>query len=187
MLFRSNKFVKEGLKTSYAFEEYAQQNTIAFESDKEIEDKGIFNIADETLEKEKELFTMKWQAGYDSDKTGYNVAFIPSYKKDSNDIPTYIGAKPHLVLLTYLSGFSVYKANHITAQTLLDNYYMDLTSKILNNTKRIEATFNLSSQDIQNHNPFISIYLKQFGAYFYIEKINNFIAGELTKVNLIKL
>jgi hypothetical protein len=53
-------------------------------------------------------------------------------------------------------------------------------------TMNVELVLN--EQDIEELDYFTPIYLKQFGAYFYISKISNFISNKkLTKVEMIKL
>ena len=41
--------------------------------------------------------------------------------------------------------------------------------------------------DIEEFDPFTPVYISYFGAYFYVNKINNFVAKQITKVELIKL
>ena len=78
--------------------------------------------------------------------------------------------------------------NHIPAQSLIDTYYDKLANRMLVNAKCLLVGLLLSERDIEELDFFTPIYLKQFGAYFYISKIRNFIAGDrLTKVDLIRL
>lgn len=181
----TNKLSKEDRETSYIIEGYAQENTISFEKDKELEDKATFFVFNQTLEKKKSLFTMKWQAGEDKFSSWHNLAYLPIYTKEEGEDAVYTGSKPHLVAINSLSGTDY--AEHVTCQYLINTYYNELVNKMLSDAKRIEAYFDLNSEDIETHDPFVPIYLSQYGAYFYIEKIINFIAGELTRVNLIKL
>ncbi len=181
----TNKLSKENRETSYIIEGYAQENTISFEKDKELEDKATFFVNNQTLEKKKSLFTMKWQSGEDKFSSWHNLAYLPIYTKEEGEDAVYTGSKPHLVAINSLSGTDY--AEHVTSQYLINTYYNELVNKMLSDAKRIEAYFDLNSEDIETHDPFVPIYLSQYGAYFYIEKIINFIAGELTKVNLIKL
>ena len=54
--------------------------------------------------------------------------------------------------------------------------------------KTMNVELVLNEQDIEELDYFTPIYLKQFGSYFYISKISNFISNKkLTKVELIKL
>ena len=76
----------------------------------------------------------------------------------------------------------------IEAYDLVKKYYKYYQSKVLNNIRFIEdAEFFLDAINIQEYDPFVPIYLQQYSSYFYINKIKNFIAGKLTKVDLIKI
>ena len=180
---------------SFTLNGYAKTNNIKFAKKDDIEDIGTFEVADANIEKTKDLFTLKWESGIDKLFNGLNLADIPLYKYNSNtEVDREIqDGKPHLVAVlektTNILWFhsQIWVANHIPAQYLIDTYYVDLTSKMLVNAKRIEALFNLTEIDIEDFDPFIPIYISYYGAYFYVEKINNFQKGKLTKVNLIKL
>lgn len=78
--------------------------------------------------------------------------------------------------------------NHIPAQSLVDNYYDKLANKMLVRAKCLSVEMLLTERDIEDLDFFTPIYLKQFGAYFYISKISNFVnSGRLTKVELIRM
>lgn len=185
----SNKLhLSDEREISFTLNGYAKTNNIKFAKKDDIEDIGIFEVADVNIDKTKDLFTLKWESGVDKLFNGLNLADIPLYKYNSNteaDREIQDG-KPHLVTVTPYSN-PAFLANHIPAQYLIDTYYVDLTSKMLVEAKRVEALFNLTEIDIEAFDPFIPIYISYYGAYFYVEKINNFQKGKLTKVNLIKL
>ena len=92
----------------------------------------------------------------------------------------------------------MYFAYHQPITNHLANYYQKWSSQMLFNARMIEVYFNLNDRDIEEFNhdfrdveknfgQLIPIYLKQFGAYFYLNKISNYISGKLTKCELIKL
>lgn len=173
---------------SFILDGYARANNIKFATKDNLEDKGTFNVANFNLDKTKDLFTLKWESGEDVLVNGLSLAAIPLYNyKSATDTDREIqDGKPHLVRVSRF-GNPIFIANHIKAQTLIDTYYTDLTTKMLVNAKRLEALFNLTEIDIEAFDPFTPIYISYYGAYFYVEKINNFQSGNLTKVNLIKL
>lgn len=71
--------------------------------------------------------------------------------------------------------------------SLLRDNYSEIVS-MLNRAKKIRVKFKLNSIDIQNVDHFRPIYLKQFAAYFYLNKIINYVgANRLTDVELIRL
>jgi hypothetical protein len=45
----------------------------------------------------------------------------------------------------------------------------------------------LTAQDFIGFNPFIPVYIRKHQAYFYVNKIMNFVDGKVTKVELLKL
>lgn len=173
---------------SFIIDGYARTNYIKFAAKDDLEEVGSFDVANSNLEKTKDLFSLKWESGKDVDVLSLPFAYIPLYKYNSDsDIDREIqDAKPHLVKITPY-GNPQFLTSHIKAQTLIDTYYTYLTTNMLVEAKRIEALFNLTEIDIEAFDPFIPIYISYYGAYFYVEKINNFQKGKLTKVNLIKL
>jgi len=69
---------------------------------------------------------------------------------------------------------------------LKTKYYSDF-QKILQNTKILIRYFLLTPRDIASLNLLIPIYLQQHNAYFYINKIDSWIKGQPTKVELVRL
>ena len=110
-----------------------------------------------------------------------------------DDIFTFKGSKTHLVELSERYKFLLPDdsyipiANHVKAQYLIDTFYDKLVNKMLVRDKTIEEQFLLTDQDIEEFDQFTPIYLHQYGAYFYVNKIKNYISGQLTTVELIRL
>ena len=69
---------------------------------------------------------------------------------------------------------------------LKSNYYAYL-QKILQNTKVLVRYFMLTPRDISELDLLVPIYLQQHNAYFYINKIDSWIKGKPTKMELIRL
>lgn len=65
--------------------------------------------------------------------------------------------------------------------------YYESIAKMLHNARRITAYFRFTALDIANLDLMTPVYLDMYGAYFYINKINNFGAEATTEVELIKL
>lgn len=181
------------------------------------EDKGTFLVADEVLEKEKTFITLPLEAGVEfytytgprPEIFGSSVANVPVFDvPDLDDEITtdsqrlhnavYAGGKAHLLRTTQARGrypnaqngdtLEPYRGTfHVKAQTLVDDYYAPLYQRILSNTKTLRAKFALTEADIEDFDAMTPIYLHQYGAHFYVNKINNFVAGSLTTVDLIKL
>lgn len=207
----SDKLVERGGEMSFRADGYARSNEIAFKDNDEddVTDKGTFTVADATLDKEKTLFDLPFEAGLDwgvSDK----FASIPVFSVPdlSDEITTdderlmqveYSGGNPHLLRVqtgTWQLNVTnavpataelYHRATHVTAQSLIDTYYAELTDSMLIKAKHRVDRFFLTPADIETFDPFVPVYLRQYGAYFYVNKISNFIVGRLTSVELIKL
>lgn len=186
----SDKLSKEGQELSYVIDGYGQNNFIQFEKKEDLEDKGNFYVINENLEKEKELFRIKWESGIDVKSGTYELAYIPLYEYDEEiaDKKKFVKSKPHLVKFNQVNYNPYFIMTHIPAQSLVDTYYYKLTNRMLVNAKCLSVEMLLTERDIEELDFFTPIYLKQFGAYFYVSKINNFVAYDrLTKVDLIRL
>ena len=205
----------EGRELTFEVSGYARTNNLLMADNGEdnVKDSGSFLVDDATLEAKKDLFTLPHEAGLDwaspvagsSDK----YASVPVFDVDAeNEELTLLQkltaaeysseGKSHLLKLLSATealpsfapsygtrGYQI--ANHVTAQDIVDTYYSDVSSKMLVRAKGLSAKFWLKESDIAVYNPLIPIYLTQYGAYFYINKIQNFVAGKLTTVQLIRL
>jgi hypothetical protein len=70
--------------------------------------------------------------------------------------------------------------------TLKQRFFLTI-EQMMQNCLTITADFNLGISDIYNYNPFLPVYVQKFNSYFYLEKIENYLKGKLTKIKLIKL
>ena len=66
-------------------------------------------------------------------------------------------------------------------------YYDKLINNILKRPKILQAQILLDSLDIQSLDLFNPIWLEEHGFWFYVSKINNFQAGKISKVDLIRM
>jgi hypothetical protein len=66
-------------------------------------------------------------------------------------------------------------------------YYGKLIDNILKRPKILQTQILLDSLDIQSLDLFNPIWLEEHGFWFYVSKINNFQAGKITKVDLIRM
>jgi len=73
-----------------------------------------------------------------------------------------------------------------TMQDAVENEYAALI-RSLNNYELITESVWLTAQDFIGFNPFIPVYIRKHQAYFYVNKITNFVEGKTTKVELLKL
>jgi hypothetical protein len=185
-------------------------------SEDEVEDEAEFGVEDSTLEVKKTLFELPFEAGYDWAREAKvagvqvtdQVANIPVFTKGSDEDATeqenldaseLSTGQPHLVRIgetsrliksgeyPYAFKIACKVASHVSAQELVDTFYSELVSGMLSGSKVLTVELNLSALDIERFDPFVPVYLKQHGAFFYVNKISNFVSGQLTTVELIKL
>ena len=193
---------------SFLFGDYAQQNNILMQqnTDDKVTDIGSFAVENRVLRRTKDLFVLPFESGVDYTVQPEGelstlfvpIANIPIFMRDDDGEMTRNTGKPHLLkrgLQGNLTG-NYYVANHVKAQELIDTFYPYLI-KMLDMAKVFEVYMNLTDEDIDRYNQihevancscaFIPIYISTFGKYFYINKIQNYISGRLTKVSLVKL
>jgi hypothetical protein len=206
----SDKLVERGREMSFRAEGYARTNRIKLKDNEEDgvkNEAGEFTVLDETLEKEKDLFEIPIEAGLDWGVTT-KYASIPVFEVPDigdeiiNDVDRllnarYEGGNAHLLRVStdnvslfvpiFGEDRDYHRVTHVTAQSLIDTYYSELADSMLVKAKRLVCNFHLTPADIEAFDPFVPVYLRQYGAYFYVNKISNFIAGRPTSVELIKL
>lgn len=69
----------------------------------------------------------------------------------------------------------------------IPKYYDKLINNILKRPKILQVQILLDSFDIQSLDLFNPIWLEEHGFWFYVSKINNFQAGKIPKVDLIRM
>lgn len=171
------------VKRTFVIDGYGQTNNILFsENEQNQQDKISFYIADDNLDPEKDLFTLKIDTG-----RGYLIQQL-------NDTGTQFkkSKKPHLVILDKdndSEGYPIdnyYHVNrHVTSQDL--THYYDSLASIINDAECVEADFLLTNYDISTLDLTKPIYLRQFGRYFYINSVQNYISGQVTTCTLIAI
>lgn len=171
------------VKRTFVIDGYGQTNNILFsENEQNQQDKISFYIADDNLDPEKDLFTLKIETGQ-----GYLIQQLndtgTQFKKSKN---------PHLVILDKdndSEGYPIdnyYHVNrHVSPQDL--THYYDALSDIINDAECVEADFLLTNYDISTLDLTKPIYLRQFGRHFYINSVQNYISDQLTTCTLIAI
>lgn len=209
----SSKLHNNGSVFLFRLKDYARSNFIRFvenESDG-VSEKGNVNVDDDTIGVWRNMFTINFESGKDYpvlfgqgtpwQQMGYDtlqnksVANIPLWEQTEENLE-FSDGKPHLIKITKTArgnGY-VYHANSAVLSEIVDEHYAKLKD-MLQRAKIIEAEFYLTEKDIEEYRSvkngvpgcFVPVWIEKFGAYFYINKIKNFISGKLTKVELVKL
>jgi hypothetical protein len=110
--------------------------------------------------------------------TGVNTS--PPYEKT-------FGISPNLALGGATDIVTPKKASslEVSFPNLVYNYAS--LSRLLTKTNLRRAKFNLPVYEVAGLKHYIPIYLSQYKAYFYVNKINNYVPGKLCIIDLIKL
>lgn len=81
----------------------------------------------------------------------------------------------------------LYTAYFRNLKYYVPKYYDKLINNILKSPKILQVQILLDSLDIQSLDLFNPIWLEEHGFWFYVSKINNFQAGKIPKVDLIRM
>lgn len=209
----SNKIVLDNERNvGFSLANYAQWNFIQLtdNTDDGTHDEGSFAVNNRTLASEKTLFTIPIEAGRNLTYGSKTAAVVPTIDPviETDDegaetmTPTYKGCAAHLLRIDestryrtqIATGFYTYnrpyyefpQALTVRMQDLIDRYYAPIR-RLMSHARTISAHFNLNALDISQLDLFTPVWLKPYGCYFYISKISNFIAGQPTKVELVKM
>ena len=201
-------------ETEFKFGDYAQRNNLKYkDSDDVIKDngRGTMLVEDETLQAEKDLLTLNIST-CDDIYIGYTAPTVPvsriSMNKWYDDAGIYKAEKTIDARIVYvkratgktlklwddaaMAGGSVTVTDPRIASSLEVSFSYLVTnyawlSRMLTKTNLRRAKFNLPVYEVAGMKHYIPIYLSQYKAYFYVNKINNYVPGQLCTIDLIKL
>lgn len=95
--------------------------------------------------------------------------------------------RPQVSVGYTLTPIRLYTAYFKNLNYYVPKYYDKLIDNILKRPKILQTQILLDSLDIQSLDLFNPIWLEEHGFWFYVSKINNFQAGKITKVDLIRM
>lgn len=185
--------------------------------DNNVTDSYKFSIPDVNLQPTKLLFQIGFLAGlnqslYDADTTNkihtlanYPIWTINRGRMENGEVTETtweynVLSKPmvvHIDKSDYMR--PKVRVGHTTTQVRLytayfknlkyyvPKYYDKLINNILKRPKILQVQILLDSLDIQSLDLFNPIWLEEHGFWFYVSKINNFQAGKIPKVDLIRM
>jgi hypothetical protein len=201
----SNKLDDREHQTAYKWNSYGQSNIIQYkeedgaretENNLKINSKGIFTINDETLDRDKTLFELAAAATQETTHYGVNMAIINA-GGGNPDIKL-----KYLVLKRVEGKHWSFKFGSESEYTVPDAWaaeftpvgmevmigeYNTVAKGLLNRARLMVEKFNLSPLDLANFDHSIPVYLSKYSCCFYVNKINNYIPGRLTEVELVPL
>ena len=102
-------------------------------------------------------------------------------------IDKYDYMEPKVSVGYTLTQVRLYTARFKNLNYYVPKYYGKLIDNILKRPKTLQTQILLDSLDIQSLDLFNPIWLEEHGFWFYVSKINNFQAGKITKVDLIRM
>lgn len=185
--------------------------------DNNVTDSYKFSIPDVNLQPTKLLFQIGFLAGlnqrlYDADITNatHTLANYPiwtvnrgrmengemtettwEYNVLSKPMVVHIDKsdfmRPKVRVGRTLTQVRLYTAYFKNLKYYVPKYYDKLINNILKRPKILQVQILLDSLDIQSLDLFNPIWLEEHGFWFYVSKINNFQAGKIPKVDLIRM
>lgn len=185
--------------------------------DNNVTDSYKFSIPDVNLQPTKLLFQIGFLAGlnqrlHDSDITNktHTLANYPiwtvnrgrmengemtettwEYNVLSKPMVVHIDKsdfmRPKVRVGRTLTQVRLYTAYFKKLNYYVPKYYDKLINNILKSPKILQVQILLDSLDIQSLDLFNPIWLEEHGFWFYVSKINNFQAGKISKVDLIRM
>lgn len=185
--------------------------------DNNVTDSYKFSIPDVNLQPTKLLFQIGFLAGlnqslYDADITNktHTLANYPiwtvnrsrmengemtettwEYNVLSKPMVVHIDKsdfmRPKVKVGYTLTQVRLYTAYFKKLNYYVPKYYSKLIHNILKSPKILQVQILLDSLDIQSLDLFNPIWLEEHGFWFYVSKINNFQAGKIPKVDLIRM
>jgi len=198
---------------SFRFNSYGQTNVCQYADDDNVPTglgRGSFSIDDNTLPEQAEVFSIGFAASKSSFKISQEVADIIRI----GNVPAekVFDPTPRVLAIKRVTGGSPSDVNYfdgVGGPTIDDygvGYFEDGTQEnslgfdqnrleadysefveTMNRFKQVSASFFLTVSDIHGLDLFVPIYLAQTNSYYIVNKVINFVAGKLTKVELIKL
>lgn len=201
-------------KISFRLSTYAQKNNLRYAADDTIAPQlgdGSFTVADEKLEFEKDLLTLpfaaspmvkrlndisvpsilrwdvtnfEWMDGPPKILILDKTSFTPSFDYIDNGGGISAGSGVENIAYFILPG----KADNLGFDNnLLSKHYADFIA-MLDGYKKVTLAMKLTAVDIEALDFSIPIYLQQYAAYFFINKIEQWISGsESCMVELVKI
>ena len=185
--------------------------------DNNVTDSYKFSIPDVNLQPTKLLFQIGFLAGlnqklYDADTTNkthtlanYPIWTINRGRMENGEVTETtweynVLSKPmvvHIDKSDYMrpevrvghisTRVRLYTAYFKNLNYYVPKYYDKLINNILKRPKILQVQILLDSLDIQSLDLFNPIWLEEHGFWFYVSKINNFQAGKIPKVDLIRM
>ena len=206
----SNYLSEREDETEFKFGEYAQNNHLKYKESTDVikgNGDGIMLVDDDTLKIDNDTLTLNVSTcdevkvettlpmnvsriNFNKDaeagvyKTSDTIDPRVVYIKRAEDRQFDISAPDGLSEVS-VTDPKIAASVDISFSYLVTNYAG--LSRMLTKTNLRRCKFNLPVYEVAGLKHYIPIYLRQYKAYFYVNKINNYIPGKLCIIDLIKL
>lgn len=181
---------------------FGQANKFAFEKNEKqgITDNATFAIKDAVLAREKDYAVLPFEAGTYL-KSGYgnmpSIAIqIPLIKSDDDSSSYKVAAeatKPHLCRLgdrysyDFGAGNFYYRRVEIVSAEDLKEYHKPFFDNVFKRYRKVSLQMLLTPEDVRKAMSGIPVFMRQYNSYFYVNSIKNYIVGQLSEVELLKI
>lgn len=189
----SDKLIFRGYpkKVDYRLNKMAQQNFIRYKHDDDVPTRayGIIEVDDKTIEREKDFFTMAFSAT----EARSNTAIIRQYETELNDsdptnpiteILREIEVKPRLLSSRSAGNMNFLDFNGLSFSEIVPGKYAGY-QRMAREPIVLEEDFKLNEFDLRDLDYTVPIYLRQYGRYYAIKKIQDM--GNIATVELLQL
>lgn len=163
-------------EVDFEFGKYAQENIIQYAENKlgGYRQSTSFAIPNVNLAAKATLLDIKVSSG--------NAERVEQWEvKDDGSLQWKDTGTPHLIIWAAAADTPA----HYTLAQVLANYQSLIAA--IQATQTISLKMYLTAVDILNFDQFTPIYLKQFGQYFYVNKIKDWEVGKLCTVELLRI
>lgn len=199
----SSKLINDDSVVSFEIPGFAQKNYLKYKDDKLNSDSnfsGYFESSNENLPLSKDVAVLPFAASNEAEvMAGELVCKIPIFengnfknKPEPRLINLYRKNKTINFIISSFDSFEKTDSYIFSSfenqdlQTFVDANY-NVIVDMLNQAKIVKAKFKLNVLDVHQIDFMTPIYMEQFGAYFFRNKISNFRPDKLTEVELIRL
>lgn len=188
---------------------YGQKTWLKFREDPNVLENyadAYFEIDDATLPAQRDAFVLPWAASISEEVTTHTELVAKIITSGANVVGetqqriVYIDRNNNAVTLD--DGTSTSNVNTNVpwgrfidpnntqnlgfTNSLKSEHYSEF-EKMLQDAVKLRLLLNLKSADVANFDHFRPVYFSQFKAFFYINKIEDFVSGTLTEVEAIRI
>nr|MBS9767709.1 hypothetical protein [Flavobacteriaceae bacterium] len=167
-------------RIKYSFGEYAQNNIFSWSYDKDVYESlnGDFPIKNKGLKKWTKVEESKFKVSPDN-----KYKFLEFTKDDKGAKVRNVKTAPYIINVADNKQAS---SSGLNWQKLIDKYYGRLVEALKYQEFR-EVEMELTAKDVKDFDFFKLVYLRQYGAYYYCNKIKNYTGKKTTKVELLRV